>query len=141
MNHVTIIGNLTADPITRTTQAGKQVVTFTVAVNRRQSAQAGQPEADFFRVSAWSQLGEICAKYLSKGRKCAVTGSVRAGAYTNSQGKAVGTLEVMAENVEFLTPKGDHGENTGYGGFAPPAANQCDTASGFVQVEDDELPF
>lgn len=141
MNHVMIIGNLTADPITRTTQAGKQVVTFTVAVNRRQSAQAGQPEADFFRVSAWNQLGEICAKYLAKGRKCAVTGSVRASAYTNSQGKAVGTLEVMAENVEFLTPKGDHGENTGYGGFAPPAANQCDTASGFVQVEDEELPF
>ena len=141
MNHVMIIGNLTADPITRTTQAGKQVVTFTVAVNRRQSAQTGQPEADFFRVSAWNQLGEICAKYLSKGRKCAVTGSVRAGAYTNSQGKAVGTLEVMAENVEFLTPTGDHGENTGYGGFSPPAAQQGDTANVFVQVEDEELPF
>lgn len=141
MNHLCIIGNLTADPITRTTQAGKQVVTFTVAVNRRQSVQAGQPEADFFRVSAWNQLGDVCARYLSKGRKCAVTGNVRAGAYTNSQGKAVGTLEVMAENVEFLTPKGEQEANAGYGGFAPPAAQQGDTASGFVQVEDEELPF
>ena len=152
MNHVMIIGNLTADPEMRTTQTGKQVVTFTVAVNRRQSAQAGQQEADFFRVSAWNQLGEICAKYLAKGRKCAVTGSIRAGAYTNSQGQAVGTLELLAEEVEFLSPRQEtavqpspapaaalyvgHGGQTAY-----QQPSMISDKSGFVQVDDEELPF
>lgn len=147
-----IIGNLTADPEMRTTQTGKQVVTFTVAVNRRQSAQAGQPEADFFRVSAWNQLGEICAKYLAKGRKCAVTGSIRAGAYTNSQGQAVGTLELWAEEVEFLSPRQETAvppspapaaaRDVGHGGqtdYQQPS--MISDKSGFVQVDDEELPF
>ena len=76
-----------------------------MAVNRRQSAKAGQQDADYFRVAAWEKLGEICAQYLSKGKKIAVTGSIRAGAYTNSQGQAVGTLELWAEEVEFLSPR------------------------------------
>lgn len=150
MNHVMIIGNLTADPEMRTTQTGKQVVTFTVAVNRRQSAQAGQPEADFFRVSAWNQLGEICAKYLAKGRKCAVTGSIRAGAYTNSQGKAVGTLEVMADNVEFLSPRQEQqpqppvnawSADHGAAASPPQQGSMLKQSTGFVQVEDEDLPF
>ncbi|HIU18936.1 MAG TPA: single-stranded DNA-binding protein, partial [Candidatus Limiplasma stercoravium] len=63
MNKLTIIGNLTRDPELRTTSTGVNVCSFTVAVNRRRSAQGGnQPEADFFRVSAWRQLGENCAK-------------------------------------------------------------------------------
>ena len=65
MNKLTIIGNLTRDPELRTTSSGIQVCSFTVAVNRRRSSNAdsGQPEADFFRVTAWRQLGEICSKY------------------------------------------------------------------------------
>ena len=150
MNHVMIIGNLTADPEMRTTQTGKQVVTFTVAVNRRQSAQAGQPEADFFRVSAWNQLGEICAKYLAKGRKCAVTGSIRAGAYTNSQGKSVGTLEVMADNVEFLSPRQEQQPKSPVNAWSaaataaapqPQQGSMLKQSTGFVQVEDEDLPF
>ena len=78
MNKLFIVGNLTRDPELRTTSSGISVCSFTVAVNRRRSnnAPAGQPEADFFRVSAWRALGENCQKYLAKGRKVAVTGSV-----------------------------------------------------------------
>ena len=63
MNKLTIIGNLTRDPELRTTSAGVNVCDFTVAVNRRnrnRDAQNGQPEADFFRVSAWRERGELC---------------------------------------------------------------------------------
>ena len=153
MNHVYIIGNLTADPKTATTATGKQVTNFTVAVNRRQSAQAGQPEADYFRVTAWNQLGEICAKYLTKGRKCAVTGSIRAGAYTNIQGQAVGTLELLAEEVEFLSPRHETAvspspapaaaRDVGHGGQQPnyQQPSMISDKSGFVQVDDEELPF
>ena len=101
MNKIIIIGNMTGDPEKRSTQSGKQVTTFTVACNRR-GENAG---ADFFRVAAWDKMGETCAQYLAKGRKVCVTGSVRSGAYLNASGQAVGTLEVTAHEVEFLTPK------------------------------------
>lgn len=130
MNHVIIIGNLTADPETRTTQDGKMVVSFTVAVNRR----GNQQGADYFRVSAWNKLGELCKAYLAKGRKVCVTGSIRAGAYVNSEGKPIGTLEMMADDVEFLSPREQQ-----QAGFAPPVIAPA-VGGGFVRV-DEELPF
>ena len=111
MNKVFIVGNLTRDPELRSTRDGISVCSFTVAVNRRvRNAEAGQPEADFFRVTAWRQLGEICAKYLAKGRKVSVTGTVSASAYTAQDGSARASLEVTADDVEFLTPRGEVGD-------------------------------
>ena len=126
MQILTIIGNLTMDPETRTTTSGSTVCSFTVAVNRRKKTE-GQPEADFFRVSAWNQLGDNCQKYLAKGRKVCVVGTVTAHAYTTQDGKAAASLEVMANNVEFLSARGETG-------------NQTDE-SGFTQVETDDLPW
>ena len=126
MQILTIIGNLTRDPETRTTTSGSTVCSFTVAVNRRKKAE-GQPEADFFRVSAWNQLGDNCQKYLAKGRKVCVVGTVTAHAYTTQDGKAAASLEVMANNIEFLSARGEPG-------------NQTDE-SGFTQVETDDLPW
>ena len=75
MNKLAIIGNLTRDVELRTTQSGKSVANFTVAVNRR--AKPGEKaEADFFRVSVWDKQAETCQKYLAKGRKVCVIGSV-----------------------------------------------------------------
>ena len=104
MNSLTIIGNCTKDPELRTTQSGKSVCTFNVAANRRKKTE-GQPDADFFRVSAWDQLGENCAKYLTKGKKVCVIGSVTLHQYTAQDGKAKANMEVMAREVEFLSPK------------------------------------
>lgn len=101
MNSTTIIGNLTKNPELRSTQAGKEVCSFTVAVNRRNKDNG----ADYFRVSAWGELGKICQKFLSKGRKVCVVGNISASAYINNDGKPVGNLELMAQEVEFLSPK------------------------------------
>jgi single-strand DNA-binding protein len=106
MNKLTIIGNLTADPELRTTQNGKSVCGFTVAVNRRNKVE-GQPDADFFRISAWNQLGESCSKYLAKGKKVCVIGSVSVKTYQTQNGETRASMEVMAQDVEFLTPRGD----------------------------------
>lgn len=138
MNKITIIGNLTRDPELRSTQIGIPVASFTVAVNRRKSnnAEAGQPEADFFRVTAWRQLGELCSKYLSKGRKVAVIGSVQVSTYTGNDGATRASLEVTADEVEFLSPanQGEHQDNS----QAP-----RDEQSNFIRVDDsdDPLPF
>ncbi|MBQ4074956.1 MAG: single-stranded DNA-binding protein [Clostridia bacterium] len=149
MNKVFLIGNLTRDPEMRTTQSGISVCSFTIAVNRRRAnnAEAGQPEADFFRVSAWRQLGEICQKYLAKGRKVSVVGTVSASAYVGSDGQARASLEVTADDVEFLTPRGEAGEAPAYAPQAAPAprANSpygnAPQGGGFVQVDEEDLPF
>ena len=146
MNRLTIIGNLTRDPEQRTTPSGATVCSFSVAVNRRgrRDAQNNQPEADFFRVSAWNQLGENCAKYLAKGRKVAVVGPVSVHTYQGSDGQTRASLEVMANEVEFLSSRNEIDSEGGYSApaDAPSAAPAADTASaGFTAEETDELPF
>ncbi len=140
MNKVFIIGNLTRDPELRTTSSGVSVCSFTVAVNRRgrtQGAEAGQQqEADFYRVSAWRQLGENCNRFLAKGRKVAVVGNLTLSNYTGNDGQARTSLEVQADDVEFLSPR-----NEGDAPRAPGAAAQPSANTGFVEIDEDELPF
>ena len=151
MNKVFLIGNLTRDPELRTTQTGVSVCSFTIAVNRRRAsnAEAGQPEADFFRVSAWRQLGENCAKYLAKGRKVCVIGPVSCRTYVGNDGQTRASLEVQADDVEFLTPRSEQGESSAYAPAAPapynaapaPSYGSAPQGGGFVQVDEEELPF
>lgn len=121
MNRLTIIGNLTRDPETRTTQAGKNVCTFSVAVNRRGEG------VDYFRVNAWGKTGETCQQYLAKGRKVAVVGPVSVSSYTTQDGKARASMDIMAQDVEFLTPKDKPAPATPHEDYTP--------------VDDEDLPF
>ena len=138
MNKLTIIGNLTREPELRTTSAGINVCDFSVAVNRRRTQNADQPEADFFRVTAWRGLGESCAKYLRKGAKVCVIGAVGVRTYQTNSGETRASLEVVAEDVEFLSgkPEGERPTES-----PAPAPNPVDAQSGFTQIETDELPF
>ena len=142
MNKLIIIGNLTRDPEMRTTSSGINVCDFTVAVNRRTSRAnaGGQPEADFFRVSAWRQLGETCQRFLAKGRKVCVTGPVTARTYQANDGTTRVSLEVTADDVEFLSSRND---DQAAGGYAPAPSAPAPMAqnSGFTAVETDDLPF
>lgn len=137
MNKLTIIGNLTRDPELRTTQSGLNVCSFTVAVNRRRKVD-GQQEADYFRISAWRQLADVCQQYLAKGRKVAVTGPVSVSTYTASDGGTKANMEVTAEDVEFLSARSD----------AVPKApsthasyQQTTHEDGYQEIGDEDLPF
>ena len=130
MNKLTIIGNLTRKPELRTTSAGVNVCDFTVAVNRRnrnKDAQSNQPEADFFRVTAWRERGELCAKWLDKGSKVCVVGPVSVRTYQAADGSTRASLEVTADEVEFLNRAGTS---------AP-----VDEQSGMEIVQDELTPF
>ena len=142
MNKLTIIGNLTRDPETRTLANGTSVCSFTVAVNRRKSSQNNnQPEADFFRVSAWRQLGENCQRYLAKGRKVCVIGSVSVSSYEAKDGSGTRfSLDVNADDVEFLSPRSE-GDFSAAGQSAPAEPSKAANASGFPEADDDDLPF
>ena len=142
MNKVFLIGNLTRDPETRTTQSGTTVCSFTIAVNRRMK-QDGQQETDFFNIVAWRQLGELCQKYLSKGRKCAVTGRIQTRSYEAKDGSKRTAWDIVAEEVEFLSPVGQStGHQGNAGGYTEAVSKTPDAPKeGFTQVEDEELPF
>lgn len=134
MNKLMIIGNLTRDPERRTLQDGTPLCVFTVAVNRRRAGNGEKEQVDYFRVAAWRELGENCAKYLTKGRKVCVTGLVSVSAYIGQDGQARASLEVNANEVEFISP------STGLVRGTQEAMN-LSSASDYMEVEPDDLPF
>jgi single-strand DNA-binding protein len=152
MNKVYLIGNLTRDPEIRTTTTGIQVCNFSIAVNRRRRAD-GVQETDFFNIVTWRQLAELCSKYLSKGRKVAVSGSIQTRTYEAQDGSKRNAFDIVADEVEFLSSQNASTSSGEYHPAAPaapaPAAtvgqpvNYSTQESGFNQVaiEDDDLPF
>ena len=139
MNKITLIGNLTHDPEVRSTPNGVTVCTFTIAVNRRFAQQGGEKATDFFRINAWRQLGENCAKYLAKGRKVAVIGELQARTYEGKDGATRLSLDVSADEVEFLTPRSQD-EGSGYSAPRQNNAAPQDLA-GFTDIQSDDIPF
>ena len=83
MNKAILIGNLTDDPKTSVTANGVTKCTFRLATQRKYTnQQTGQREADFHNIVVWRQLADLCAKYLAKGRKCSVEGTIQSAAST-----------------------------------------------------------
>ena len=137
MNKIILIGNLTRDPESRTTPSGHTVCNFDIAVNERRG---GQDNTTYFRISAWDRTGESCQRYLSKGRKVFVAGPLSARTYQANDGTTRVSLEVNANDVEFLSSRNDDMA----GGYTAPAASApapMAQASGFTAVETDDLPF
>lgn len=128
MNKAIMIGNLTKAPELRATQDGRAVCNFTLAVNRRMKKGAEHPEADYFRVTAWDKLAENCGKYLDKGKKACVTGPVTLQHYADRDGVIRYSLQLDAQDVEFLSPRQD-------------AAASADESAGYVRVEDEDGAF
>lgn len=137
MNKISIIGNLTRDPELRSTPNGISVCSFTVAVNKRKTEKNPNPEPDYFRVTAWRQMGENCGKFLQKGRKVCVVGSVSVSTYTGQDGKTRATLEVLADDVEFLSTAHDQAKESGI----MPDDTPKDEQTGMEIAEDSDLPF
>ncbi len=126
MNRIFLIGNLTRDPEITTTSNGTQVCKMGLAVQRRFANSDGTRTTDFLNIVAWRELANNCGKYLKKGNKCAVSGALQTRSYENTNGVKVLVFEIMADEVEFLTPKT---QTTG----------SEDTV--LQPIEDDDLPF
>lgn len=127
MNKVILIGNLSKPPELRTTNNGTSVCTFSIAVNRKYKAQDGSQITDFFDIVAWRQLAELCGKYLEKGRKIGIVGELQTRSYESKDGTKRYVTEIVASEVEFLTPKG--------------YVQGTVDAEGFTDVDDQDLPF
>lgn len=106
INSVNLVGNLARDPELRYTPSGLAITTFTVAVNRPFLNQEGQREADFIRIVTWRKLAENCANYLTKGKMVAVEGRLQIRSYETPEGEKKYMTEVVASNVQFMSPPG-----------------------------------
>ncbi len=108
INQVILLGRLTRDPEQRTTASGKNVVSFSIAVDR----QSQDDQADFFNITAWDKLGDLVMQYLSKGRRVLIQGRLRQDSWEDKDtGKRQSRIEVTASDVTFLD--GPSGDNSG----------------------------
>ena len=135
MNKVFLIGNLTRDPELSTTNSGISVCRISIAVSRRFANADGSRETDFFNVVAWRAIAENCAKYLKKGSKIAVMGSIQNRSYEGTDGTKRYTTDITAEEIEFLSTKGDETASDGAMPTVP------DTGLQPIDDDDNTVPF
>ncbi len=141
MNKVFLIGNLTRDPELTETAGGVSVCHFAIAVNRNYSGSDGERQTDFFNVTAWRGLADTVARYTKKGNKVAVTGSIQIRNYEDNQGQRRTAVDVIAQDVEFLSAKnGGSGEDF-YDSSATPAAPAKKKPALQSFDDDGDIPF
>lgn len=149
INSVTLVGRLTKDPELRYTPSGVAVARFTLAVNR-QYKKEGEQQADFINIVTWRKTAENTANFLRKGSLAGVTGRIQTGSYDGQDGKKVFTVEVVAENVQFLEPKSANNAPNGNGNTNGYQSQQNATQSNYnnqepfspsATIDEDDLPF
>lgn len=158
MNKVFLIGRLTRDPELRYTGSNTAVASFSIAVNRNFTNQAGEREADFINIVVWRKQAENVKNYLTQGSQVAIDGRIQTRSYDDADGKKRYVTEVVADNVEFLGSK----NSSQQGGANSSSTNEEPTPYDFggseqtttavdsnpfadfgssIEISDDELPF
>ncbi len=163
MNKVFLIGRLTRDPELRYTDSNIPVATFSIAVNRNYTNQAGEREADFINIIVWRKQAENVKNYIGKGSQVAIDGRIQTRSYERD-GQRRYVTEVVADNVQFLDTRGSrenaNNNSNGFNSFPPvdevtpndfPSAKEEPTTSvkndpfadfgSSIEINDDELPF
>lgn len=166
MNRAILVGNLANDPESRLTQSGITQCTFRLATQRRVANKDGTREADFHTIVCWRAIAENCARYLRKGSRVAIEGSIQNRSYDAQDGTKRYVTEIVADNVEFLSKKDEDRGGKYVGTYETPVggteskvcagggsveqhvglqqqypASAARQQIGFEEVDDDELPF
>ena len=165
MNKVFLIGRLTRDPELRYTGNNTPVATFSLAVNRNFSNQAGEREADFINIVVWRKQAENVKNYLTQGSQVAIDGRLQTRSYDDNNGQKRYVTEVIADNVEFLGSKSSTNSNNSnnsnnmsqeptssgptpydFGNTPEPKGTNVESNpfadfGSSIEISDDELPF
>lgn len=145
LNSVILMGRLVADPELRTTQTGKSVCSFRIAVDRGYVRNGEERKADFINIVAWENQANFITRYFSKGSMIAISGQLQTRQYEDSTGAKRTAYEVVAREVSFCGSKAETGTNGGsYSApaAAPAPAYQTAVPGDFEEITDDEdLPF
>lgn len=129
MRKIELIGTICKKPEMRTTQTGKDVCSFDIAVY------VNPEKSDFYRISAWGKQGESCYKWLDKGKRVYVRGDLSVSIYEGKNGAKI-NLDVSASEVEFLSPKDADTATVSQGKVKPE-----DPMQGFTDINTNDLPF
>lgn len=141
LNKVFLIGNLTADPESRTTASGQQVTRLRIATNRvwtNQNTKEKQEQAEFHSVVLWARLAEIAAQYLAKGRMVFIEGRLQTSSWQDKDGQKKYRTEIIAEQMQM----GPRPQETGGNGpgtrasAAPEDTGRTGTKAASVKEED-----
>ena len=150
LNKVILAGRITADPELKQTPSGVSLVTFSLAVNRRfgsRDGQSQQPEADFFRITAWRNTAEFIAKYFRKGSAICICGSIQNRSWTDQNGQKRYVTDIIAEEANFVESRNTQDGQPAYGAteaYSAPAYSSPaqGNAPKFEEIKtDDDLPF
>ena len=150
LNCAVLMGRLVADPELRTTTSGISVTSFRIAVDRSFVRQGEERQADFIDIVAWRNTAEFVCKYFQKGSPIVVEGSIQTRMWEDKAGQKRKSVEIVAENVEFVPRSKDAGApsfHTERNEFAPPIAEpapvvySAGSADDFTVVDDEDLPF
>lgn len=133
LNRVCIIGRLTKDPDLKYSQSGTAIANFTLAVDRNFKNSQGERETDFIPCVVYRQLAESCANYLSKGKMASVDGRLQVRSFEGKDGQRRWVTEVIAENVQFLSPKDNKTSGQAYNADGENIGHEVDLS--------DDIPF
>lgn len=137
MNKVILVGNLTRDPELSETPSGVAVCRFSIAVSRDYANADGNRETDFFNITVWRGRAENCGKYLKKGNKVAIVGSLQNRSYEDKDGIKRNVTDVVANEVEFLTPRSAQGDMDS----ETPVVSAKRERPQLEAIDDNQLPF
>lgn len=139
VNKAIILGNLGRDPEVRYTSDGKAVTNFSVATTEKWRDRDGNPQerTEWHRIVVFDRLGEVCGEYLSKGSSVYVEGYLRTRSWDDREGNKRYTTEIVGRAVQFLSPRGESGRQSG---GAPPAGDDFAYEEG-AGLTDDDVPF
>lgn len=138
-NTVILSGRLTANPELKTTNGGKSVCNFTIAVERKFRQGAEKP-TDFIDIVAWGNTAEFVSKHFSLGQMIGVEGAIQTRKYTDKNGYNRTAFEILANNVQFMGYK----ESKGNGDNSPSQTQNSSYSANddFAEFDGgDDLPF
>lgn len=136
MNKVILIGNLTKDPEGGETSSGISYSRLSIAVNRPFTDENGERQADFFNVTVWRTQAENCVRYLCKGKKVCVVGRLQNRVYEDRDGNKRMATDIIAEEVEFLSPASNFTETD-----QTPTKAKTTPPKPQLEAVDEDLPF
>ena len=144
VNKVILVGNLGADPETRTIESGAKVANFSIATSERYKDKNGNQvdRTEWHNIVLWRGLAEIAEKYLKKGSQVYIEGKLRTRSWDDQNGNKRYTTEVLGDNMTLLG-RPDGGASSGSSSTPAPAQNQTAESKGNSSLDDidDDLPF
>ena len=141
INRVCISGNLTRDPELRQSAGGMSILKMGIAVNdRRKNQQSGEWEdvPNFFDVTMFGTRAESVSRFLSKGSKLAIEGKLRWSQWETPDGDKRSKVEIIADDIEFLSARGEGGGQGGGGGYSAPAPKNAPAPT---HMAEEDIPF